>query len=148
MKGFHAIVSRRLKYSIWVIALFVLIVLLIGFLYGYESRGSERDFVLGLQTGIFIGTIAMILLKMKKLWAASRDETALKRLYIEEKDERRQLIEQKANSFSLQAILLLTSLAAVVSGFIDVTVSITLFAVLAMVALVGIIAKLYYSRKY
>ena len=147
MKEFRVVVSRRLKLLIGVMALFALVVVAMGF-YTYEEQGSVADFVLGLQTGIFVGTLAVLFLKMKKLRAALRNETVLKTLFIEEKDERRLLIEQKANTLSLRVIMYITALAAVVSGFFHVTISLTLFAVLALVALVMTITKLYYNRQY
>jgi len=147
MNEFKGVISRRFKLLISVVVLFVLIVLAF-FLYGYETESNLGDFVLGMQTGIFIGTLALICVKINALRLALRDEAALKKLYIEEKDERKQLIEQSTNSLSLQIILLLTSLAAVVSGFFSVTVSITLFAVLTVLSLVMVITKWYYNRKY
>ncbi|WP_258199974.1 DUF2178 domain-containing protein [Paenibacillus endoradicis] len=117
--------------------MFSLIVILTA-LYGYKFQSDAGDLVHGVQVGIFIGMQIIILLFGKKLRAALRNESLLKTLYIEEHDERKKLIMEKASSLSLYVTLFSVSLAAIVFGFFNVTISITLFAVLIVILLTRI----------
>ncbi|NOU68796.1 hypothetical protein GC096_32760 [Paenibacillus sp. LMG 31461] len=147
MVEFRTVLTRRLRWLIGVNGVFTLIVILTA-LYGYKVQSDAGDFVHGLQVGIFIGMQIIILLVGKKLRAALRNESLLKTLYIEEHDERKKLIMEKTNSLSLYVTLFSVSLAAIVFGFFNVTVSITLFGVLIVILLTRISTKKYYNRKF
>jgi len=147
MTEFRAAVSRRFKGLVVACVLFVLTVIATA-LYNYEAQSNAVEFVHGLQVGIFIGTLLLIVKSILRLRTAMKNETSLKMLYIEERDERKQLVQQKANSLSLNALLLILSLAAIVTGFFHATISITLFAVLALISMTSVVTRFYYNRKY
>jgi hypothetical protein len=147
MTEFRTVVTRRLRGLIGVNGVFSLIIVLIA-LFGYKAKSDAGDFVHGVQVGIFIGMQIMILLVGKKLRAALRNESLLKTLYIEEHDERKNLVMQKANSLSLYVMLFSVSFAAIVFGFFNATISITLFAALIVILLTKIFTKHYYNRKF
>ncbi|SED13417.1 hypothetical protein [Paenibacillus sp. GP183] len=147
MTEFRTVVTRRLRWLNGVNGVFSLIVILTA-LNRYEVESDAGDLVHGLQFGIFIGMQIMILLVGKKLRTALRNESLLKTLYIEEHDERKKLVMQKANSLSLYVTLFSISLTAIVFGFFNVTISITLFAALIVILLTRIFTKQYYNRKF
>ncbi|MCY9669634.1 hypothetical protein M5X11_32740 [Paenibacillus alginolyticus] len=147
MTEFRTVLTRRLRWLIGATCVFSLIVILTA-LYGYKVQSDAGDFVHGVQVGIFIGMQIIILLVGKKLRAALRNESFLKKLYIEEHDERKKLIMEKANSLSLYVTLFSVSLASIVLGFFNVTISITLFAVLIVILLTRISSNQYYNRKF
>ncbi|MNV50197.1 hypothetical protein D3C71_1421940 [compost metagenome] len=146
MTEFGTVVSKRLRWLMGVNGVFSLIVILTA-LYGYRAQNDASDFVHGMQVGVFGGMQVMILMLAKKFRAALRNASSLKRLYIEEHDERKKLIQQKANSLSLYVTLFFVSLSAIVFGFFNVTISITLFAALVVVLLTRWGTKHYYNRK-
>lgn len=147
MTEFRTVLTRRLRWLIGANGVFSLIVILTA-LYGYKVQSDTGDFVHGLQVGIFIGMQIKILLVGKKLRAALQNESLLKTQYIEEHDERKKLIMEKANSLSLYVTLFSVSLAAILFGFFNVTISITLFAVLIVILLTRISTNQYYNRKF
>lgn len=79
---------------------------------------------------------------------ALKSEKALKKLYIQETDERNIKIWTSARAASMQAFLMLGLAAGIISGYFSMTVGITIFACVVVHSLMGGAFKLYYSRKF
>jgi hypothetical protein len=105
------------------------------------------DFIRGFHTGVFTGIEIMILLVIVKYIASVRKEESLKKLFIEENDERKMAIMQKSGAWGMTACILGLAGATVVSGFFDQTVFFSLLGALIYTAAVKGILKIYYYRK-
>lgn len=102
--------------------------------------------------GIISGA-AFALLILMIVWLvigirALKSDKALKKLYIQETDERNIKIWTFARAASMQAFLMLGLAAGIIAGYFSMTVSITIFACVVVHSLMGGAFKLYYSRKF
>lgn len=79
---------------------------------------------------------------------ALKDDKLMKKLYIEEHDERQIQIWTAARATSMQIFLILGLVAGVVAGYFNMTVSITLLACVFVHSLIGGACKLYYNTKF
>lgn len=107
----------------------------------WQSRW--RGFVSGASMGIAIFMLVS-LLRMSK---ALRSEEALKKMYVRDHDERQIQIWTAARATSMQIFLIGGMVAGIVAGYFHMTVSITILASVFIHSLLGILCKLYYSRK-
>lgn len=105
-------------------------------------------FAKGLPIGLFSAFCALILFNIIKCIRALAGDTLLKKMYVDENDERKKMIRQSA----LVAGFIFTVGALVVgitvASFFSNIVTITLMAVLGVYALSGAFFKLYYFKKY
>ena len=102
----------------------------------------------GFICGASIGITAYIILGLVRIFKAIHNEKKLKELYIQENDERQHQIWTSARALSMQIFLTFGFVAGIVLGYFNVTVSITVLSCVTVHALIGILCKLYYSRKY
>lgn len=79
---------------------------------------------------------------------ALKDEKFMKKIYIEEHDERQIQILTAARATSMQIFLIFGLVAGVVAGYFSMTVSITLLACVFVHSLIGAVCKLYYKTKF
>lgn len=110
--------------------------------------GNISDMIRGFQTGVFIGLQLFMVIFITKYRKAIKSEDSLKKLYIEENDERKKLIRDKIGGTGLNFIIGSAAAAVVISGFFSETVFITLLAVLMFIAMVKGFLKLYYRNKF
>ena len=108
-----------------------------------DTDSIEVSYSLGFGTGI--ATI-MIFFLIKYI-AALKNEEKLKKLMIEENDERTAYIDSKAGSKAINAVIMLLALAMLISNFFDKTVFFTLLAATLATALTKMVIGFYYSRK-
>lgn len=78
----------------------------------------------------------------------SKNEENLKKFYIEQNDERRLLLERKAIYTASTILISLLWIVALVFAYINLTVTITLFAVFFVFFAIILLTGLYYSKKY
>lgn len=102
----------------------------------------------GFISGAAGGIGGILLLCIFRIRKALKDEKALKILYIQEKDERNQKIWTSARATAMQIFLVGGLVAAIVAGFFNITISLTIFACVFIHSLIGGGCKLYYSRKF
>ena len=102
----------------------------------------------GFLCGAACGIGAMMLIELIRIHKALRDEKALKKLYIQDNDERQVKIWTSARALAMQIFLILGLVAGVIAGYFNMTVSITIFACIVGNAFIGMGCKLYFSRKY
>ena len=77
-----------------------------------------------------------------------KNEEKFKKFYIENTDERRLLLERKAIYMAATILIVLLFIVALVFAYIDLTVTVTLFAVFFVFFAIILLAGLYYAKKY
>ncbi len=102
------------------------------------------DFIRGFHTGAFIGVELTFVFFISKYIDSLRKEEALKKLYIEENDERTIMIMQKSGAIGMVICMIGLAIGTIVAGFINTTVFFTLLAALIFIALVRGFIKVYY----
>jgi len=107
----------------------------------WQSRW--RGFVSGASCGIAIFMLVGII----RISKALKDEKSLKKLYVQDHDERQIQIWTAARASATQIFLILGMVAGVVAGYFNMTVSITVLVCVFVHSVVGFVCKLYYSRK-
>ncbi len=102
----------------------------------------------GMISGASTGVLALMTWGLVRGIRAVKDETKLKKLYIEENDERQIQIWTNARSTSMQISLLLGLVVGLIAGYFSMIIGITIIAVETVHALIGFGFKLYYSKKF
>ena len=110
------------------------------------TRQLFPGFYQGFNMGAFAGVNYSGLLFVK-YFVAMKKEDNLKKLYIEENDERSKLILEKTGAFGMLVFTILCAIGAIVAGFFDETVFYTLLCVTALSAIIRGACKIYYHTK-
>lgn len=150
MENFRNVLKRRLALMIGFCVLSMAFVGLIGVSSHMIAVGSENltDFIFGFQVGIFITLQTMLLIPIAKYGIALKNESKLKKLYVEENDERRKLIQDKIGGVGFNFTLGTIATTTVVAGFFYQIVFATLLGVLIFMALLKGFLKMYYRNKF
>ena len=77
-----------------------------------------------------------------------KNEEKFKKFYIENTDERRVLLERNTIYMASTILISLLCIVALVFAYINLTVTITLFAVFFVFFAIILLTGLYYSKKY
>lgn len=111
-----------------------------------DSRWASmwNGFIFGAACGI----LGLMIVGLVKNIRALKDEKKLKKLYIQENDERQIQIWTSARASAMQAFLILGLVAVIVAGYFHMTVNITILACVVAQSLLGIGFKLFYTTKY
>ena len=83
-----------------------------------------------------------------RIGKALRSEKEMKKLYVEANDERQIQIFTSARATAMQIFLIGGLVAAVVAGYFNVTVSITILACVFIHSILGGVLKIYFSKKF
>lgn len=102
----------------------------------------------GIVSGASCGLAVMMFIGIIRIGKALKDEKELKKLYVKDHDERQIQIWTSARALSMQIFLIVGLVAAVVAGYFNMTVSITILACVFIHSLMGAACKLYYNRKF
>lgn len=102
------------------------------------------SFDMGVSCGIEIVMVYFV----AKYAGSITNEEKLKKLYIEETDERKKYISSKIGRNGLVIIMLSLLLGGIIAGYFNKTVFITLIAAAVFCALVTLGLKIYYNKKY
>ncbi len=102
----------------------------------------------GFCCGAAFGVLAILVFGLVRNIRALLDEKALKKLYVQEHDERSIQVWTSARAAAYQTGLLLGLVAILISGYFNPTVSITLVATITGMSVLGLLFKLYYSIKF
>ncbi len=108
----------------------------------WQSRW--RGFVCGASCGLGILMLAWRI----RIGKALRSEKELKKLFVEVHDERMNQIYTSARATAMQIFLIGGLVAAVVAGYFNVTVSITILACVFIHSILGGALKIYFSKKF
>ena len=79
---------------------------------------------------------------------ALKDEKALKKLYVQQHDERSIQIWTSARAVAYQIFLILGIVAVVVTGYFNMTVSLTILGCIWFASVLGLALKIYYNKKF
>lgn len=111
------------------------------------NLGSEAasDFVSGFQLGILIALTVAFLAKLVNYRKALKDETLLKRLYYKENDERLAFINQQVGKSSMSVTTVILLIAAVIAGYFDIKVFVTILAVTFVQLVIQLILQRFYT---
>ncbi len=101
----------------------------------------------GFTSGAACGIGAMMLFFLIRNLIALKDENKLKKLYIQESDERQKLICDTSRSSAGRTFLLLGMVVGIVAGFFSMAVGITIIACILFYALTSFGFMLYYGHK-
>ncbi|WP_051540131.1 hypothetical protein [Clostridium ihumii] len=101
----------------------------------------------GFQTGFFVGLELLFVLGIIRYRKALNSNDELKKLYIEENDERKKHILSKTSSSSSTVSLILIAFLTIISGFFNEIVFYTLVMVLFLLSFIKVGFKLYYLKK-
>lgn len=150
MENFRIVLKKRLSLMVTFNVVIAVFIALTGAYVNLISTGSEHitDMIHGFQIGIFIGLQLIMLVYISKYRNALKFESKLKKLYIEEKDERTKLINDKIGGVGSNFTLGVIATATVMSGFFHQLVFITLLGVLSFIVIVKGILKVYYRNKF
>lgn len=140
MENFRDLLKLRLRLA----GLYCGVMLILNGILGLINDGNPfTSFILGALMGIQLIVIVLMFL----YYSALKDETKLKKMYIKETDERQQLIRLKAGSTGIVIITAGLLLTMAISGYYSKVVFFTLLGVVAFMAVVALLLKLYYNKK-
>ncbi len=108
----------------------------------WHSRWN--GFITGAAAGLLIFMIVTIIRNIR----AFKNEQALKKLYVKNNDERTAEIVKSAQAGAYRTLLFIELAAVIVSGYFNITVSLTILVCLYIGALLGPAYKFYFSKKY
>lgn len=150
MEKFKGNLKKKLAFMMTFNGLVVIFVVLTA-IYGNITTGRSQDIadmIHGFQVGIFIGIQIAMLTYITKYKKALKIENELKKLYIEENDERKKFIQDKIGVIGFTFTLGVIATATVISGFFNQIVFATLFGVLIFIIIVIAFLKFYYDNKF
>lgn len=101
----------------------------------------------GFISGVSCGILLLMVIALVRNRKALKDEKALRKLYIAETDERTIKIWTSARALAMQTFLMLGLAAGIIAGYFSMTVSITILACIFIHSVIGVLCKVYYSRK-
>ncbi|HAZ06089.1 MAG TPA: hypothetical protein DCY58_07325 [Acetobacterium sp.] len=108
------------------------------------STATHSDgFVAGFQFGLIVSILVLSVIDIIKLSLTIKDETKLKLLYNKEHDERMKAIRSKAGMPLIAVTSVLLIIAAIIAGYINITVFYTLIIAVATQLSVSPVVKLY-----
>lgn len=102
----------------------------------------------GIISGATCALLLMLVFGVVRILRALKDEKALKKLYIQEHDERSIQIWTSARAAAYQIFLLLGIVAGVAAGYFSMTVSQTILGCIFSASVLGLLCKVYFSRKF
>lgn len=148
MEKFRTRLNVRMIY----IAIFVIAaaaVYISGFLGAFDKfkpSGDFGDFLSGFQTGVFAALLGISVYQLGKIIGTLKDPDKLKKMYIEENDERKRAISEKAGCNLFMAVCYPILLAVLIAGYFSRTVFFTLLGTLIFIDITHCIMAVYYKR--
>jgi hypothetical protein len=110
------------------------------------KSGSSDGFVANFQNGIIFGIGILTLSQIIKLRMVVKDDNKLKMLYNQQHDERLKTIRGKAGMPMLMITSIIMLIAAIIAGYFNVVVFITLIIAATVQLSIGAIVKMYYLK--
>lgn len=108
-----------------------------------SPNGVSKSFTSGFLTGIS----AVCIMYMVKNASTLKDDEKLKKLYIEENDERMNSIRSVASKLSFKVTLIGLSIAMLIAINLDKSIGYALLGALLFCIAVNLVTLLYYKRK-
>ncbi|NMD37703.1 MAG: hypothetical protein GYA87_03360 [Christensenellaceae bacterium] len=141
MDNFKIKVQKRVMWATiyCVVFLTVAIVLMV-----YSDKAS---YPMGFTSGFISGIVALAVAFIIKYIKALKNPEALRKLYIEETDERTKEIGAKVGHTSSIITLFVLAIAMLVAVFLNKTVFYTILATVLFISVLNATLKLYYNKK-
>ena len=95
-----------------------------------------------------LATIIFMIRSNRRYKKALKDERFLKEIHIQENDERGNMVVLYAHSATCRMSILLGIVGAIIAGYFNKTVCITIFAFTILQSIIGYIFRSYYNRKF
>lgn len=108
------------------------------------GNANADDFVSGFQAGILILLLLVYLARLVKYQKALKDEKLLKQLYNQENDERMLYVNQQVGKSSMSVNTVVLLLLAIVAGYFNIVVFVTILATIFVQCMIQIVMKWYY----
>lgn len=116
------------------------------FILKYTTK-NVPDFAQGLLTGILTGMELVSVFVVARLFTILNNDEKLKEEYIKDNDERNMSIQKETAKTASIITLMLTALAAILAGFFNPVVSMTLAVDIIAGAVITVLVKSYYNKK-
>lgn len=104
------------------------------------------SFIKGFNTGAFVGLELLAIWYLGKCMRARKNTTDMKKMFIEENDERTGLILQYAGMYGISIIFLVLTVATIISGFFSAIIFFTLTITLIFVLIVFYGLWIYFAK--
>lgn len=137
--------KQQLRHRIFYVGVYCGIVIALNILAIFFNLES---FAAAFASGVSWGIGGVMIFYVVRYRAALKDEEKLKKLYIEENDERQKLIDAKIGSSGIDILAMFLLLAMIISNFFNQTVFYTLFSTVIFIILVKFALKFYYNKKF
>ena len=135
--------------TIWMVVVIICIAITYSvLLFNQDNLTEISDFIKGFQTGAFCGLQLILIYSLVRNLASMRNEKALRKLYIEENDERTIMIMQKTGAMGITICITGLAFAAVIAGFYNQIAFFSLLGATVFTALVKGFFKIYYHHKF
>lgn len=108
---------------------------------------SVPGFIRGFNMGAFAGVELILVFFTVRYFVSMKNDDTLKKLYIEENDERTKLILEKTGAVGMLLFIIVSAVGAIVAGFFNETVFYTLLGTTVLSSLIRGACKLYYHIK-
>lgn len=148
LEEFKTVLKRRQIFSICGVLVTFFCIFAVNGLLTAKNIGHIPDFIRGFQSGLFCGLELVMVCYIFKIRVALKQEDALKKMYIAEHDERAASIRLHTFATSGVVSLGLLALAAIIAGFFDEKICLTLVIVLLALIFLKLLFKLYYLKKF
>lgn len=111
-----------------------------------DSRTAS--FMQGYRSGVLFGLIAAAVGYTVRILAALRNEESLKKLWVENTDERNILVDRQAGGISFKVSVMLLLIASVIASYFDFKVCMTLLGAVAAITLIRLVTCMIVSSQY
>ena len=102
----------------------------------------------GFMSGAAMGVLGLMLFGLIRNLNAMKDEKKLRKLYNQMHDERTIQLFYNARSAAMTVFLIVGLMAVIVTGYFNITVSVTILACVLFCSVISMGFKLYYDKKY
>ena len=102
----------------------------------------------GFISGACSGVLLLLVLGIIRCAMALKNEEKLKKLYVEENDERMGMVRRMAGATAAASVLPIGIVAAIIAGVFSITVSLTIICCITVESLLILGFKFYYQSKY
>ena len=113
-----------------------------------EGDSHVQSMWRGFLCGASIGVLGVMVFGLVRNIRALKDDTILKKHYIQDNDERQIKIWTAARATSMQIFVLVGMVAGIIAAYFNMTVGITIIVCVTLHSFLGLFCKMYYSIKF
>jgi len=146
MKKFQEKVRRRIIFVSILFCLFATYIIILLFFKDNLPGLSDNNRMF--QLGFFSSIELLMIIGLIKHIRALKNKEKLKKLYIEENDERTILIMQKSGDWGIAISIIGLALGGIIASFFDQTIFLTLIGATLFLSFVKFFLKKLFSYKY